>query len=434
MARYTFKKPEKYVLFFLIMLCVGLLLLILYVQGKTVGLQNLLKRHTNNTHVETKEEEIKPVTLPYTATIRVAITDGEGKVYRDEVRIHSDLGMRVDSENATEDIAAGAEYAYTGGQTLRIEPVEGGRLYIGDVDYEGILELRETSQGKAVVNEINLEHYLKRVVPSEMPASFGLEALKAQAVCARTYAYAHSNQYAYEDLQAQMDDTVSFQVYNHCKETNITNQAVVETAGQILRHGDEVISTLYYSTSCGYAQDGSIFGDKVDLSVFPMKYIGVEEQKMDIDTYLRQKDESAYECNEKYFRWTAQIPEKNAMGKLKEMTVLERNPGGAVTKMELKVSKKKKQVVNQLEIRKLLGGITSQVILQNGEALSNVTTLPSACFSIEKQADGSFLLYGGGFGHGVGMSQNGAKALAAIGYGYRDILQYFYQGVTLSGI
>ena len=65
--------------------------------------------------------------------------------------------------------------------------------------------------------------------------------------------------------------------------------------------------------------------------------------------------------------------------------------------------------------------------------MTEVSTLPSAAFSVEKQGDG-FLLYGGGFGHGVGMSQNGAKALAGMGYAYGDILNFFYKNTEIVAI
>lgn len=88
-------------------------------------------------------------------------------------------------------------------------------------------------------------------------------------------------------------------------------------------------------------------------------------------------------------------------------------------------------VNDQLHIRQILGDLTDYVVLQNQETLKNITTLPSAAITIEKQKDGQFLIYGGGFGHGVGMSQNGAKALAASGFAYTDILQYFYHGTAI---
>lgn len=98
-----------------------------------------------------------------------------------------------------------------------------------------------------LVNQIPMEYYLKRVVPSEMPRTYGVEALKAQAVCARTYAYGHSNSYAYPDVKGNMDDTVSFQVYNQGTESAETNEAIRSTAGQILMKDGTVVDALYYS-------------------------------------------------------------------------------------------------------------------------------------------------------------------------------------------
>ena len=102
--------------------------------------------------------------------------------------------------------------------------------------------------------------------------------------------------------------------------------------------------------------------------------------------------------------------------------------------ISISFSEGKVEIENQLHIRQILGDLCGYVILQDQERLDSVSTLPSAAISIEKQGDGKFLVYGGGFGHGVGMSQNAAKALAAAGYAYTDILEYFYQGTALQQV
>lgn len=465
MSRYKIKKPKNNVLILLIAVCVVLIFLIFYIQGKTVDLQRLLMRKTQSD--ETKTEQVKePEPMPYTATLRIVITAGDGAVYRNQVTVYGDKGMTVSSENGEETLEANVDYPFLEDKVVRLSAPEGGQLFLRDDaktnGYEGVLELQPTKSGVAVVNEINMEHYLKRVVPSEMPHTYGKEALKAQAVCARTYAYAHSNSYAYPELKGQMDDTVSFQVYNNGQETQETNQAVAETAGQILMCDKKVLDAMYYSTSCGYTQDGSLFGGSLSNAVFPCEYIGTDEKKVEFDTYIRNSDDNAYESNERYFRWKANVKEtditsaitaiqglqkekgavvcnaktkkiladskkiQKRMTKLCNIEVLERNPGGAVTKIKLDFDGESILINEQLHIRQVLGSITGSLTLQDGELMTEVSTLPSAAFSVEKQGDG-FLLYGGGFGHGVGMSQNGAKALAGMGYAYGDILNFFYK-------
>ena len=104
----------------------------------------------------------------------------------------------------------------------------------GQPVYSGSLEIKKESDGLVLINELYLEDYLKKVVPSEMPASYEKEALKAQAVCARTYAYRQIQGNTYGQYGAHVDDSTSFQVYNNITTSERTDQAVDETYGQML--------------------------------------------------------------------------------------------------------------------------------------------------------------------------------------------------------
>lgn len=483
LGRYTFRRPKNNrILVLVTLLCVGLILLILYVQGRIVGLRQLLSQMNLPETPAAEEEVVEPVTLPYSQDIRVVLMDSDQNIYRGAVCVYGDGGMSVTTGNLTSAFGANEVYQIADAQcresgNVRIVAAQGGELYLqnenGQISngYEGTLELCATQEGIVVVNEIPIEYYLKRVVPSEMPRTYGAEALKAQAVCARTYAYGHSNTYAYPEVNAQMDDTVSFQVYNQTGESQETNQAVADTAGQILTGSDGVIDALYYSTSCGYAQDGTIFGEHMDTDIFTSFYIGMEHSPCDFDTYLRSPDESAYESSERYFRWTVQLSDDNgnmevlrtrlqallasgediecskkmkkkitdtslnaeeAFGGICDLVVRQRNAGGAVMTMDLVCETGTVTICDQLHIREVLGSLAGSLQLQNNEVVAQVNSLPSAAISVQKQTDGTFVVYGGGYGHGVGMSQNGAKALAALGYNYQDILSYFYKNTTLA--
>ena len=100
----------------------------------------------------------------------------------------------------------------------------------------------------AFVNEVLLEEYLYTVVPSEMPAYYHEQALMAQAVCARTYAYTKMKNAGLKDLGAHLDDSTSFQVYNNIDEQVRTTNAVRNTLGQIVLKNNETMETMYYST------------------------------------------------------------------------------------------------------------------------------------------------------------------------------------------
>ncbi|MDD6193563.1 MAG: SpoIID/LytB domain-containing protein [Lachnospiraceae bacterium] len=472
MTRYSIKKPEKKVLLFLILLCVGLFLLILYVQGEMSGLQKLLMKNTQSKNTEVKEDNVVEE-MPYTLDLRIVITRGDGSAYWDEVKVVSEEGLQTESGGQKTMIGPSETYTYGGETTVCLSALGQGQLHIQgrEQGYEGTLQICRTEQGIMVVNEIQMEAYLKRVVPSEMPRTYGSEALKAQAICARTYAYAHSNAYAYPDVQAHMDDTVSFQVYNNCSESSETNQAIAETAGEVLTKGGEVVPTMYYSTSCGYMQDGTLFGTSADCEVYTTGYCGMETPQDAFESYIRKSDPGAYESQERYFRWQATASGENLdelrnalcgllkedgaiscykkmqrrlsntkksaqkeLGDLEGIKITQRNPGGAAMAMELSFASGKVTVNGELHIRQVLGSIVSGLTLQNGEIISQMSTLPSAAISVDQQSNGTYLIYGGGFGHGVGMSQNGAKALCAMGYTYKDILQYYYKNTTLSRI
>ncbi|MGL4404095.1 MAG: SpoIID/LytB domain-containing protein, partial [Fusobacteriaceae bacterium] len=102
-----------------------------------------------------------------------------------------------------------------------------------------------------LVNRVNLEDYLKGVLPSEMPQSFGLEALKAQAVSSRTYAVAAVLGNKYSKYGVNLVDSVASQVYNNSNESEISNKAIKKTAGKILTYKDRPINTYFYSSSWG---------------------------------------------------------------------------------------------------------------------------------------------------------------------------------------
>ena len=104
----------------------------------------------------------------------------------------------------------------------------------GTPAYRGSIELIKGENGILVINEVLLEEYLYAVVPSEMPASYPLEALKSQAVCARTYAYDKMCRAGLPAYGAHVDDSAAFQVYNNIEENADTTRAVKETAGLAL--------------------------------------------------------------------------------------------------------------------------------------------------------------------------------------------------------
>ena len=117
--------------------------------------------------------------------------------------------------------------------------------------YPGSFVIYKSEEGLLVVNELDLEMYLRYVVPSEMPSSYEKEALKAQAVCARTYAWKQMQEGRFSEYGADVDDSVSCQVYQNIAPQEASSRAVEETKGKIICQDGQPVEAYYFSTSAG---------------------------------------------------------------------------------------------------------------------------------------------------------------------------------------
>lgn len=346
--------------------------------------------------------------------------------------------------------------------------------------YRGSMEIRGTGEGLIVINEVLLEDYLCKVVPSEMPSSYPAEALKAQAVCARTYAYGKMKNAGLPDLGAHVDDSVGFQVYNNIQEQISTTEAVKATHATVAVSEGEPIGAYYYSTSSGMGADPSIWhGTGTEPPYLKSKYLSMDAEQSDrtpeklmeediFREWIMQMDPNSLEAEEAWYRWTYTVEKLDAetltqalqkryesnpqliltkdqngeyvsdpiqdIGKIKEITIERRLAGGVADEMTIEGEKSVIKVISELNIRYVLADGKTKVIRQNGDEVS-VSSLPSAYIVLNtEKKDGivtGYKITGGGFGHGVGMSQNGAKCMARKGSSYKEILQFFYPGIEL---
>ncbi|MBQ7955359.1 MAG: SpoIID/LytB domain-containing protein [Lachnospiraceae bacterium] len=368
----------------------------------------------------------------------------------------------------------------------------------GNPSYRGTMELVLGEEGIYVINELLLEEYLYAVVPSEMPSNYPIEALKAQAVCARTYAYGHMLKASSKLYGAHVDDSSSYQVYNNIMENEMTTTAVRETSGQLLyipgQNGEELADTYYYSTSCGHGTETDIWksSDPVILEYLPAKRIaksisltlGEEEQEnlaytahslMDEDVFyefINQSFENDFEAKEPWYRWTYSVSRidtermlevlqsrykansklvltRNKKGEfvskpieeledVQEISVVSRNEGGIAEELLIETKDAVIKVITEYNIRSVLCDGETKVVRQDGSKVSMPTLLPSAFFVIttgkEDENVVGYIITGGGFGHGVGMSQNGARAMADYGMSAQNILQFFYESGNIKQI
>ena len=378
-------------------------------------------------------------------TVRVVLmSTGYQEIVHPEVRIAASSGLHITYGGQTEEwqagevltvrpddarFAAGNIRVTAAGQGDEIQVYQIERGY-GNPCYAGTLELRTTAEGIAMINELPLEDYLCKVVPSEMPASYEMEALKAQAVCARSYAYRQAASYGYPEYEAHMNDSTDYQVYNNSQPQDTAAAAVRETAGQVLLYQGQIAVTYYYSTSCGRTTDMEAWGDAVNESNAYLQSVAV------------CGDEGDYEKELPWYHWTAQVPVTTLsnlvglntgvdVGTLTSVEVTRRGAGDVALQIVASGDKGSVTVDTENKIRRALGGSGYTIVKNDGTAVGSTELLPSAFFTIEKSGE-MFVIEGGGYGHGIGMSQNGANEMAKQGKGYQEILGLFYPGTELS--
>ena len=341
-------------------------------------------------------------------------------------------------------------------ERLILEPQDGSELTVnslvraqGTPSYGGRLEILDTENGLVLVNEIDMEEYLKKVIPSEMPSSYEKEALKAQAVCARTYAFMQSRSNSYSEYGAQIDDSTQFQVYNNVDPDEKTAQAVQETYGKMLYYNENPITAYYFSTSCGTTTNASIWdSDPEDTPYLRCLSLQTARSRLSFASeeafasFIKKKNFPAYDASYPLYRWnfktngTIIASHVGGVGKITGVSVTERGPGGVAMKLLVKGSEGETTISGQNAIRSALGDASLTLTLMDGKTSDGWSLLPSGFLAIEEtgtdeQGVVQFRVYGGGYGHGVGMSQNGAQSMAKAGMGYEEILKYFYDGVTI---
>lgn len=395
-----------------------------------------------------KESELPKIEKNFTndsGVIRVVIkTNGFAQITHPEVQLQAESGLKISCGDTVTEYEVGQIVTITPGDerfqvgTIQVESRNAGEKITisslqrgyGVPSYRGKLELFQTAEGIVIVNELLLEEYLYAVVPSEMPASYELEALKAQAVCARSYAYNQSRDYAYPEYQAHVDDSTSFQVYGNSAEQESTIRAVNETCGEKVWHCEQVATTYYYSTSCGKSASITAWGSDLNESIQYLQSVEICDE-----------NGGAYEAALPWYRWTATVPEqtmsdlielntKTEIGNLLALTVTKTGDGGIVQEITAVGTTDKVVVETENKIRSALGGSGYTIEKQDGTVVNSSRLLPSAFFTVEKQ-NGNYIIHGGGYGHGIGMSQNGANEMAKQGKTYRQILTTFYTGVTV---
>nr|WP_276576346.1 SpoIID/LytB domain-containing protein [Caldicoprobacter algeriensis] len=384
-----------------------------------------------------------------------------------------------------------------GGRLSILDNHGSSRKKSSSIPYRGTLEVAldgNDNGGLTVVNELSLEEYLYTVVPSEMPIKFGLEALKVQAIASRSYAIRCFKSEGYAPFGAHVDDSTASQVYNSIAEQPIAVQAVDETRGLVGFFGDQVIDARFFSTSCGYtANFHEIWSDKnnrfpsqevpylIAKPQFPSNIPDLHNEE-NFRAFIDQKDLNGYDRFSPFFRWSVtmkreeleasiqrnlplvqrsepafvltrkgesefvqqEIPQD--IGELQNLVVTRRGQGGNMMELEITTTHGVFKVIKEYNIRKVLQPVNYldsnrpiKLYCYDGSVRDNFPILPStfAYIDIRRNSEGiieEITISGGGYGHGVGMSQYGAYGLSLLGYSFEQIFQHFYPGCQLKNI
>lgn len=396
--------------------------------------------------------------------IRVIIkTSGFRDIFFNEAVFCADSGMIVETGEESYETAPGEPVVFNPDTEdfnegrIKLIPKSGEIQFqsvnrgVGTPSYGGTIEVSLYDEGIVVVNEVGIEDYLKKVVPSEMPSGFNLEALKCQAVCARSYAYTELSNNYYSAYGAHIDDSIQFQVYNNSPRAESTDTAVDETAGQVLSYNGEVVKTYYYSTSCGSTTDVTLWGNTTEnYPYFVAECVGGVDRGLtltvesEFNTFIKGENEADYDYDCTLYRWSMEESVKEIsegfarstgknVGNIKDIEVLERVNGGAAVKVKVTGDKGETVIDSESAIRAAFGNANVDMNTKSGT--TRYSNLPSTFCVFEKVTEGKkltgFKITGGGYGHGIGMSQNAANKMAE-SMTYAQILEFFYRGTTLT--
>lgn len=403
--------------------------------------------------IEQQTTDIQPVadgktyltTISDAPMIRVVLSkDHEGKIPADSITItwneDAFLGENVFPAGSRIFSAAdlpseGLSFTTKGEFSLAFDGKKDERKFTGK------LYLYSVGKQLYAVNEIPLEEYVACVVPGEMPSYYPKEALKAQAVCARTYALCHRN--SADEYHADVGDSVSWQVFNNVGRKASTDEAVAETAGQLMMTGARPAVLYFYSTSWGFTGRDDVWYSEPESICLKSEYLGRGKKKLrseyDFGKYIRKADPHAWEAKEEWFRWHTAFSQEqlaalcqkydDAVSEVISLQVTKRSSGYAALELSIDCGEKTLKISGEYDIREFLSPEGTNLVNQS-ETQNNRKILPSAYFMLDPvYKEGKLVkmnVYGGGLGHGAGMSQNAAKCMAEEGRDYREILASFF--------
>ncbi|MCM3061510.1 SpoIID/LytB domain-containing protein [Bacillus altitudinis] len=328
--------------------------------------------------------------------------------------------------------------------TLRVVPEKystknvlqiAGKPYLGNVNFA-----IESGYIRPTNENIPFEDYLKGVVPNEMPASWHVEALKAQAVAARTYSV--------KSIGKVVPDTTAFQVYGGYNWYTNSTKAVDATKGKVLKYNNQLISATYYSSNGGYTEASEeVWGNALPYLVAkqdtkdPVNVWTLKLSKKQLGTTLTASKAAsewskAKEANAADLAglksWLLKNKETAAsdmrIASISSLTFSGKTKGQRAKTVSIKLNYHLKNKTGTYTVNK---STTASMKMTEFRTVMGATKVKSTFASVKNNTN-DFTISGKGYGHGIGMSQYGAKARAESGNSYSSILSFYYPGTKLT--
>ena len=360
--------------------------IVLTCSGIIIGSIILTNNNFNN-EVSMKYVPNIDTSIPY-----IAHYDNE-EIIDDNIIVNNDVNETTKNVNNSQNISKNVE------KSVNTEHTNADNTSTNNTTNSSVSEITIYRSNGSVIN-LNMTDYLIGVVSSEMPASFNLEALKAQSVLARTYALKA------KQTGKKLTDTVSTQSYIDIDQMknkwgnsfntyyNKIKNAVENTNGEYLSYNGNYIEALYHSTNNGKTESSlDVFGN-----YYPYLISVSSEYDKNASSYLR----------------TINMPLDTISNKLglslnndSVINILSYTDGGNIKEININGNN-----FSGKKVRELLGLRSADFDISISDNNANITTR--------------------GYGHGVGMSQYGANGMANAGYSYKDILSHYYPGTTLT--
>lgn len=364
--------------------------------------------------------------------IRVALLQGKANV-----------NISADNDFVVKDVDNNKNYKYTRGAiasisqqdrtvfvdknsslttTLIVAVKNDAPISVNGQKYRGNLIIQPHRAGLTVINRLPLEQYLYGVIPKEMPSSWSIEALKAQAIAARTYALYYKKQGKYRSQGFDVTNTTESQVYGGLSAEMInSNNAVNATKGQILTYiNDDPICAVFHAASGGYTENSE---DVWGTSIPYLRAVNDSGEKSPYDNWIKNVKISDFN----------RIIDNNYsdIGTIKQINIVD-DPQKTVKTVQLVGSNKKSVELTSTQMRNMLGLNSSNFQLNVIDAKQKVNK--NTTQTIDKPDDETLSIVGSGLGHRLGMSQWGAKSLAEQGQNYQQILNHYYTNVQIKAI